>query len=126
MFGRLSDYIQYFPNQHYGGCAVLRSVKNTWDDGTAVSLTLGFVLLSGFYAKNVTFDMEKSRRREFAVIQSVGMTKKRLCGMLVYEGLFYAAITLAVSYPLSAAADGVSSNNYKIIIRKANFQRNNC
>lgn len=87
---------------------------------------MGFALLSGFYAKNVTFDMEKSRRREFAVIQSVGMTKKRLCGMLVYEGLFYAAITLAVSYPLSAAADGVSSNNYKIIIRKANFQRNNC
>ena len=31
-----------------------------------------------------------SRRREFAVLQAVGMTNKQLKAMLVYEGLFYA------------------------------------
>lgn len=36
--------------------------------------------------------------------QSVGMTKKQLCRMLVYEGLCYAAITLTVSYLISTVA----------------------
>lgn len=31
-----------------------------------------------------------SRKREFAVLQAVGMTKRQLKAMLVYEGLFYA------------------------------------
>ena len=31
-----------------------------------------------------------SRKREFAVLQAVGMTNKQLKAMLVYEGLFYA------------------------------------
>lgn len=31
-----------------------------------------------------------SRRREFAVLQAVGMTGRQLNAMLVYEGLFYA------------------------------------
>ena len=48
-----------------------------------------------------------SRRREFAMIQSVGMTKKQLCRMLVYEGLYYAGITLVASYVISATAVGV-------------------
>ena len=48
-----------------------------------------------------------SRKREFAVIQSVGMTKKQLTRMLVNEGLFYAVLTLAASYLLSSLAVGV-------------------
>ena len=31
-----------------------------------------------------------SRKREFAVLQAVGMTNKQLKTMLIYEGLFYA------------------------------------
>ena len=41
------------------------------------------------------------------MIQSVGMTKRQLCRMLVYEGLYYAGITLIVSYVLSSFAVGV-------------------
>ncbi len=73
--------------------------------GNAVSIVIAMVGVLNFINSMVTAIL--SRRREFAVIQSVGMTKKQLCGMLVYEGLFYAAITLAVSYPLSAAAVGI-------------------
>ena len=40
-----------------------------------------------------------SRKREFAVLQAVGMTNKQLKAMLVYEGLFY-----ALSSALSALA----------------------
>ena len=41
------------------------------------------------------------------MIQSIGMTKKQLCRMLVYEGLYYAGITLVCSYLISALAVGV-------------------
>ena len=40
-------------------------------------------------------------------MQSVGMTKKQLCRMLVNEGLYYAGLTLFFSYLISAFAVGV-------------------
>ena len=41
------------------------------------------------------------------MIQSVGMTKRQLCHMLVYEGLDYAGLTLLASYVASAIGVGV-------------------
>ena len=43
-----------------------------------------------------------TRRREFAMLQSIGMTGRQLRTMLVCEGLFYAVISLAASLVLSA------------------------
>lgn len=40
------------------------------------------------------------------MIQSIGMTKRQLCRMLVFEGLFYAGFTLLVSYTLSSLTVG--------------------
>ncbi|MBE5886673.1 MAG: FtsX-like permease family protein [Lachnospiraceae bacterium] len=42
-----------------------------------------------------------SRKREFAVLQAVGMTTKQLKNMLVYEGLFYALSSALVALILS-------------------------
>lgn len=42
-----------------------------------------------------------SRRREFAVLQAVGMTNRQLEAMLVYEGLFYAAGSISLAIVLS-------------------------
>ena len=42
-----------------------------------------------------------SRRREFAVLQAVGMTNRQLKTMLIYEGLFYAMSSVAVAFILS-------------------------
>lgn len=42
-----------------------------------------------------------SRRREFAVLQSVGMTNRQLRMMLIYEGLFYALSSITVAFVLS-------------------------
>lgn len=41
------------------------------------------------------------------MIQSVGMTKRQLRRMLTFEGLYYAGISLAVSYALGVAVVGV-------------------
>lgn len=41
-----------------------------------------------------------SRRREFAVLQSVGMTGRQLKAMLVYEGIFYAFGSVAAAFIL--------------------------
>lgn len=72
--------------------------------GNAVSVVIALVGILNFVNSMVTAIV--SRKKEFAVIQSVGMTRKQLCRMLVFEGLAYALITLAVSYVLSAAAIG--------------------
>lgn len=42
-----------------------------------------------------------SRKREFAVLQAVGMTGKQLKAMLIYEGLFYALSSAAAALILS-------------------------
>ena len=45
-----------------------------------------------------------SRRREFAVLQAVGMTNRQLNAMLMTEGLLYALLAAAVSLALSLLA----------------------
>ncbi|MDE6984519.1 MAG: ABC transporter permease, partial [Lachnospiraceae bacterium] len=46
-------------------------------------------------------------KTECAMMQAVGMTKRQLRRMLICEGLDYAAITLIVSYSVSALAVGI-------------------
>lgn len=73
--------------------------------GNAISVIIALVGVLNFINSMVTAIV--SRRREFAMIQSIGMTKKQLCRMLVYEGLYYAGITLVCSYLISALAVSV-------------------
>lgn len=73
--------------------------------GNAVSVVIVLVGVLNFINSMVTAIV--SRRREFAVMQSVGMTKKQLCRMLVNEGLYYAGLTLLFSYLISTFAVGV-------------------
>lgn len=73
--------------------------------GSAISIVIALVGILNFVNSMVTAIV--SRRREFAVIQSIGMTKKQLRRMLVNEGLCYAIITLAASYLLGSLAVGI-------------------
>lgn len=73
--------------------------------GNAISIIIALVGVLNFVNSMVTAIV--SRKREFAMIQSVGITKKQLCKMLVYEGLDYAVITLVVSWLVSSFAVGV-------------------
>lgn len=73
--------------------------------GYAISAVIAFVGVLNFANSMVTTIL--SRRREFAIIQSIGMTKRQLCQMLLFEGGYYAGMTLAASYLLSTLTVGV-------------------
>lgn len=73
--------------------------------GNAISIVIALVGVLNFVNSMVTAIV--SRKKEFAMIQSIGMTKRQLCKMLVFEGLYYAGITLLVSYTISALAVGI-------------------
>ena len=62
---------------------------------------IGLVGLLNFFNAMMTSIL--SRRREFAVLQAVGMTNRQLKTMLIYEGLFYAMSSVAVAFILSLA-----------------------
>ena len=56
--------------------------------GGALSFIVGLVGVLNFF--NAILTGITVRKREFAVLQSIGMTGKQLKTMLVYEGLLYA------------------------------------
>ena len=70
--------------------------------GNAISIVIALVGVLNFMNSMVTAII--SRKREFAMIQSVGMTKRQLRQMLIFEGLNYAALTLVLSYVIGAFA----------------------
>ena len=73
--------------------------------GYAISIIIALVGVLNFVNSMVTAII--SRKREFAMIQSIGMTKRQLRGMLTYEGFYYAGLTLAASYFLGSITVGV-------------------
>lgn len=66
--------------------------------GGGISGILIFIGIINFI--NVMMTGVYVRRRELAVLESIGMTKRQLKRMLVYEGVYYGAITLALVYSL--------------------------
>ena len=65
----------------------------------ALSIMVAMVGILNFF--NAIFTGIMVRRREFAVLQSIGMTGKQLKIMLVYEGLFYALGAVAAALALA-------------------------
>ena len=77
--------------------------------GGLLCLIISIIALLNYF--NVTMTSILSRRREFAVLQAVGMTNRQLKKMLITEGLLYtlisglvAIIALIVTYPILAGA----------------------
>lgn len=71
----------------------------------AISFIIAIVGVLNFV--NAMLTAIVSRQKEFAMLQSIGMTRRQLRRMLISEGLCYAGITLVLSYVLSALAVGV-------------------
>lgn len=63
--------------------------------GGILCFIIGLVGILNFFNAIMTGIL--SRRREFAVLQSIGMTGKQLKQMLIFEGLFYALATVLLS-----------------------------
>ena len=67
--------------------------------GGLLCAIIGLVGILNFFNAIMTGIL--SRKREFAVLQSIGMTNRQLKKMLIYEGLFYALGSSAVALILS-------------------------
>lgn len=80
--------------------------------GGVLSFVVAMVGILNFFNAILTGIL--NRRREFAMLQSVGMTGRQLKQMLVYEGIFYAAgavvISLFMSFALVPMAGKVMEN----------------
>lgn len=63
--------------------------------GGALSVIIGLIGIANFVNSVLTSIM--TRRKEFAMLQSIGMTGKQLKKMLSFEGLYYAVGTMIAS-----------------------------
>ena len=70
--------------------------------GGALSFIVGLVGILNFFNAILTGIL--TRRREFAMLQSIGMTGKQLKTMLVCEGLIYALGSIVLSLLLTVLA----------------------
>ena len=73
--------------------------------GGVLSGIIGIVGVLNFL--NAVLTSILARKREFAVLQSIGMTGKQLKTMLVWEGIAYAGISILLSLALSLEMSGV-------------------
>ena len=76
--------------------------------GGALSLIIGLVGVLNFI--NAVLTGILTRKRELAVLQSVGMTGKQLKTMLVYEGLYYTLLALAASLVMTVCLGPLVGN----------------
>lgn len=76
--------------------------------GGALSFIIGLVGVLNFV--NAVLTGILTRKRELAVLQSVGMTGKQLKTMLVYEGLYYTVLALAVSLVMTVCLGPLVGN----------------
>lgn len=70
--------------------------------GGVLSFIVGLVGILNFF--NAVLTGIVTRKREFAMLQSIGMTGKQLKKMLVYEGLIYALGSIVLALAVSLAA----------------------
>ncbi|MHB8126391.1 MAG: ABC transporter permease [Desulfitobacteriaceae bacterium] len=63
--------------------------------GEILSLIIGMIGMLNFI--NSILTGINARRREFAMLQSIGMTDRQLCKLLMLEGLFYALCTILIT-----------------------------
>lgn len=75
--------------------------------GGVLSLIVGIIGILNFFNGILTGII--TRKREFAMLQSIGMTGKQMKKMLVYEGLFYALSSIVVALVLSLITGPLAS-----------------
>ena len=76
--------------------------------GGVLCAVIGLVGILNFFNAIMTGIL--ARKREFAVLQSVGMTNRQLKQMLVQEGLFYTAGSVVVAFLLSLVCGPLSGD----------------
>lgn len=97
----LENYVEHIePNMDFNS---KETYVNSFDSLTSLILTIGgaFFAIIGFIGianfVNSILTSIITRKKEFAMLQSIGMTGKQLKLMLAYEGLYYAIGTILAS-----------------------------
>lgn len=90
----LSGYIEENPTVTYTSTRLLKEIVESQRNlvllvGGLIGTIMAFAGLVNF--TNMTVTNIITRRREFATMQSVGLTNRQLRRMVIYEGLYYAA-----------------------------------
>lgn len=75
--------------------------------GGVLSFIVGIIGILNFFNAILTGII--TRKREFAMLQSIGMTGKQMKGMLVYEGMFYAIGSIIVALVISLITGPLAS-----------------
>lgn len=103
----LADYTrEVLPQLDYESKAIFEAdfhdMQNTYMMlGGVLSFIVGLVGILNFL--NAILTGIVTRKRELAVLQSIGMTGRQLKRMLIWEGIFYAAGSVVLSFVLSVA-----------------------
>ena len=86
------DSKQKYVEEFNGFCGMFTVV------GSVLCIIVGMIGVLNFLNAMITSIM--TRKREFAMLKSIGMTEKQLKKMLVYEGGWYAILTIILSFVL--------------------------
>lgn len=103
----LADYCENIdPNMQYESrasfAAEYESTQRTYKTvGVVISALLALIGIANFTNTNLTSIM--TRKRELALLESIGMTVKQQRGMLILEGALYTAFTAVVAWTLGIA-----------------------
>lgn len=100
----LSDCTESTPYDYESKMTYLKEFENFREMFLVLGGTLSFIigLIGTLNFVNAVLTGMIARKREFAMLQSIGMTGKQLKSMLVEEGLFYAFSSVGAAALLSA------------------------
>ena len=99
-----NEYINSLNSVEYTSSEILAQTMNGLKQtifiiGGLIGFLLGSIGLVNF--SNIIITGIINRQREFATLESIGMTKKQVNNLTVLEGLFYALMICLVGLPLS-------------------------
>ena len=104
----IEDYLDNYSTKTYGNLDYVskNSYKESFEGfknmfllvGGALCIILALIGILNFMNSSITSIM--ARKQEFAMMESVGMTGKQLKSMLIWEGMFYAILTILTSMVL--------------------------
>lgn len=85
----------------------IREMKNTYMTiGIVVAGILGFI--GAINVLNTIFSGIFARKIEFAMLESIGMTKKQLKKMIFFEGIYYIILNAILITPLGALVSSIA------------------
>ncbi len=91
-------------------------MKNSENQITVLGGSLGIIimLLAISNYMNMMSESMQNRSKEFAVLESVGMTRKQIKKMIVFESLGYSILSIAISLIIGLPASYMVFTNFNI------------